>query len=332
MNGANLMRLAFLSASRPSCTSPRLSDANLLSRISKSEIKNKIRARAIAMQTKNLSEIRFFSAPETTSAQSSDVFRRSFAISSTRFVLIFLLRATEIRPEKLNLPARNRVLDLPRILRFARQESEIEPKTENASGDTKHEIARRHENDWIRRAQNGDLDAFDQLVALHQNKIFNLCRWNLGNDDDAADAAQDVFVRAWKFIGKFRNDSALSTWLHRIAINVISDAATRRKRAPMPLSNLRDEEEDAPLEIADSADQPQDSALRNARRRSVQNALAQLPENQRAVLVLFDVQGHSYEDLAAILELPLGTVKSRLSRARLALRAQLEACRELWDE
>ena len=188
----------------------------------------------------------------------------------------------------------------------------------------------------IRRAQNGDLDAFDQLVALHQNKVFNLCRWNLGNDDDAADAAQDVFVRAWKAIARFRGDCALSTWLHRIAINVISDSANKRKRAPLPFSGLDngDDEQSSEIEEADisAESNPQDAAVRNAKRLAVQKALAALPENQRAVLVLFDVQGQSYEDVAAILELPLGTVKSRLSRARLALRAQLETCRELWDD
>ncbi len=194
-----------------------------------------------------------------------------------------------------------------------------------------------HESEWIRRAQNGDMDAFDQLVALHQHKIFNLCRWNLGNDEDAADAAQDVFVRAWKFIGKFRGDCALSTWLHRIAINVIADSANKRKRAPLPFSGLEKSDEGETsneIEMPDFAVEanPPDAALRLAKRRAVQNALAQLPANQRAVLVLFDVEGRSYEEAAAILELPLGTVKSRLSRARLALRAHLESCRELWDD
>jgi len=187
----------------------------------------------------------------------------------------------------------------------------------------------------IRCAQDGDNAAFDALVVLHQNKVFNLCRWNLGNDEDAADAAQDVFVRAWKALPRFRGDCALSTWLHRIAINVISDSASRRQRAPLPLSNLETADgETADLEVEDfGADaNPSDVALSHARRRAVQSALADLPQPQRAVLVLFDVQGHSYEDVAAILDLPLGTVKSRLSRARLALRERLEAHRELWDE
>jgi RNA polymerase sigma-70 factor (ECF subfamily) len=190
------------------------------------------------------------------------------------------------------------------------------------------------EADLIRCAQGGDNEAFDALVALHQNKVFNLCRWNLGNDEDAADAAQDVFVRAWKALPHFRGDCALSTWLHRIAVNVISDTASRRQRAPLPVSNLENADgETAELEVEDFAGDanPSEVALSHARRRAVQNALADLPEPQRAVLVLFDVQGHSYEDLATILELPLGTVKSRLSRARLALRERLEAHRELWD-
>ena len=224
---------------------------------------------------------------------------------------------------------RRRVLALRRAS-APTSSSSVAPKVDG-SGDV---LA---ESEWIRRAQKGDLDAFDALVALHQNKVFNLCRWNLGNDEDAADAAQDVFVRAWKAIARFRGDCALSTWLHRIAINVISDTANKRKRAPLPFSGLDsgdDDEQTSELEVTDvsAESNPQDAALRNAKRLAVQKALAQLPENQRAVLVLFDVQGQSYEDVAAILELPLGTVKSRLSRARLALRAQLETCRELWDD
>ena len=194
------------------------------------------------------------------------------------------------------------------------------------------------ETDLIERAQNGDLDAFDSLVASHQNRVFNLCKWNLGNDDDASDAAQDVFVRAWRAIARFRGDCAFSSWLHRIAINVISDCANKRRRAPLPVSSLPQpgaESDDWPeLETPDLATEsnPQEAASRHVKQRAVRNALAGLPQNQRAVLVLFDVQGQSYEEVAAVLELPLGTVKSRLSRARLALRAQLETCRELWDD
>lgn len=259
-------------------------------------------------------------------------------LSSTRFPA---LRLVVLRLVASHLPSLRRVFSPPvslteslvrrHVLALRRASAPVVAPTVGGSDDA---LA---ESEWIRRAQKGDLDAFDALVALHQNKVFNLCRWNLGNDEDAADAAQDVFVRAWKAIARFRGDCALSTWLHRIAVNVISDTANKRKRAPLPFSGLDsgdDDEQTSELEVTDvsAESNPQDAALRNAKRLAVQKALAQLPENQRAVLVLFDVQGQSYEDVAAILELPLGTVKSRLSRARLALRARLETCRELWDD
>ena len=250
--------------------------------------------------------------------------------SSTRSVVWRALRAAGWRfISVFRFPISHKSAAISQSQRFSDAASEIS------------ETRAQQESDWIRRAQKGDLDAFDALVALHQNRIFNLCKWNLGDDEDAADAAQDVFVRAWKAIARFRGDCALSTWLHRIAINVISDTANKRRRAPTPLSSLTfanktqssTRTEESELETPDlSADaDPQDAAARHEKRRAVQNALAALPRNQRAVVVLFDVQGHSYEDVAAILELPIGTVKSRLSRARLALRAQLEICRELWD-
>ncbi len=259
-------------------------------------------------------------------AAASSASARFCPASSTRFLIsrLFVTRTALLFKATL----------VPRRLWLLHRTSTPTPSA-SASADDSAQVSA--ETEWIRRAQNGDLEAFDALVALHQNKVFNLCRWNLGNDEDAADAAQDVFVRAWKAIGKFRGDCSLSTWLHRIAVNVISDTANKRKRAPLPFSTLGETENDEQTPDFETPDlstisNPQDAALRNAKRLAVQKALAALPENQRAVLVLFDVQGQSYEDVAAILELPLGTVKSRLSRARLALRAQLETSRELWDD
>ncbi len=186
----------------------------------------------------------------------------------------------------------------------------------------------------IERSRQGDLDAFDELVALHQNRVYNLCFWQLGQADDACDAAQDVFIRAWKALESFRGDCAFSTWLHRIALNVTYDAARRRNRAPQPFSALPPSAEEGVERDEESphADAPDEISLRRERRNAVRTALAALPEHHRTVLVLFDLQGHSYETVSQVLQVPPGTVKSRLNRARLALRRALDECRELFDD
>lgn len=188
----------------------------------------------------------------------------------------------------------------------------------------------------IERCRNGDLAAFDQIVERHQNRVYNLCYWSLNDPDEAADAAQDVFVRAWRSIAKFRGESELSTWLHRIALNVIHDAARRRQRVPLPFSATSTPNDDAgdvpPLDPGDPAAGPQETIIRHERQQAVRRAMAELPEHHRLVLVLFDIQGHSYDEVAVLLELPVGTVKSRLNRARLALRDKLNSCRELFQD
>jgi RNA polymerase sigma-70 factor (ECF subfamily) len=185
----------------------------------------------------------------------------------------------------------------------------------------------------IARCRTGDLDAFDEVVARHQSRIFNLCHWMMGDRDEAADAAQDAFIRAFRSMPNFRAESSLGTWLHRIAVNVCLDARARRQRAPLPYSSLEnnDEDDSRSFDPPDHTDTPEQAAQRHERRQAVLGALATLSDEHRTVLVLFDIEGHSYEDAAQILELPMGTLKSRLNRARLALRRALEQHRELFE-
>lgn len=185
----------------------------------------------------------------------------------------------------------------------------------------------------IARSQAGDLDAFDTLVARHQAKVYALCLWMLGHPEDAEDAAQTAFVRAFRALPRFRGDSQLGTWLHRIAANVALDTAKRRGRDPRPFSQwgAGDEGDDPSIHVPDAAPQPAEQIARRERQAVVRRALGELPPNHRAVITLFDIEGRSYEEAAAILGVPMGTVKSRLSRARDALRALLEPHRELWE-
>ncbi|HEY0076368.1 MAG TPA: sigma-70 family RNA polymerase sigma factor [Abditibacteriaceae bacterium] len=183
----------------------------------------------------------------------------------------------------------------------------------------------------LERCRAGDLEAFDDLMARHQNRVFSLCLWLLRDHDAASDAAQETFIRAFRAIGNFRGECAVSTWLHRIAVNVAGDSATRRKRAAKPLSELETDDSPAPEAVAPLRENPLETLARNERQQAVRKALDELSEHHRTVLVLFDIQGHSYEDIAQVLELPIGTVKSRLNRARAALRERLETCRELFE-
>ena len=183
----------------------------------------------------------------------------------------------------------------------------------------------------VARARAGDVAAFEALMERHQSKVFNLCLWITSDRDEAADAAQDAFIRAYRHLKKFRGDCAFGSWVSRIAVNVARDALKKKRVRPRDFSSL--EGEDGPDfdphdETARSA--PEEIARRE-RQIAVRRALAQVPENYRTTLILFDLQGRSYEECAAILQVPMGTVKSRLSRARAALRDALGADRELFD-
>jgi RNA polymerase sigma-70 factor (ECF subfamily) len=199
------------------------------------------------------------------------------------------------------------------------------------------------ETQLVERCRAGDLTAFDKLSSAHQDRIFNLCYWLLGNRDDAADATQEAFVRAFRSLGNFRGESQFGTWLHRIAVNTSLDVIQRRKRAPLPYSDLSScedkagrshDDEDVQARYGEEestlANDPARLSTQRERRHAVQNALADLPEHYRLALVLFDIEGHSYDEIAQTLRLPLGTVKSRINRARLALRDRLQSVRELF--
>ena len=183
----------------------------------------------------------------------------------------------------------------------------------------------------VARARTGDVAAFDALMARHETKVFNLCLWILSDRDEAADAAQDAFIRAYRHLKKFRGDCTFGAWVSRIAVNVARDALKKKRKRPRDFSSL--EWDDGPEfdPHDESARSAPEEIARRERQIAVRRALAQVPENYRTALVLFDLQGRSYEECADILQVPMGTVKSRLSRARAALRDALGADRELFD-
>ena len=163
----------------------------------------------------------------------------------------------------------------------------------------------------------GDRRAFGELVVRHERRIYGLCLRILGSREDAEDATQEAFLAALRRAGSFRHEAAFSTWLFRIAINAATDQARRRGRArTLPLETE---------EVAETAPTTADPGAAVPSAMAVQAALLRVPEDFRATLVLCDLYGFPYAQAAEILEVPVGTVKSRLFRGRLALGEQLRA-------
>ena len=180
----------------------------------------------------------------------------------------------------------------------------------------------------IERACHGELAAFDQLVLLHQQEVFAVAVRMLGSRDEAQDIAQETFVRAYRAIGAFRQEAKLSTWLVSIAMNLCRNRrrwwARQRRVVTVSLDEPVELEEGVVThDVADPAPLPSALAERRERERYVMAALKLLDEADRTVIVLRDLQGYSYEEIAGMLGIPLGTVKSKINRARWQLRALL---------
>lgn len=184
----------------------------------------------------------------------------------------------------------------------------------------------------VERSRRGDVTAFDQLVRAYERAIFNTAYRLCGSHDDAADMAQEAFVRAWNNLKSFRGDAAFSTWLHRIVTNVFLDDRKRKRARPQQSLDeaLELEESRVARQFEDKSPGPQEIAEGGERQRILQRAIAGLPEAQRVMVVLYHTQGLAYEEIAEITGLPMGTVKSRLNRARLALRDRLGPVAELF--
>lgn len=185
------------------------------------------------------------------------------------------------------------------------------------------------EDALARRAQTGDGTAFDRLVELCSARVYAFAFRMVGNSEDAQDIAQEAFVRVYQAIPRFRHDAAFSTWLYRIVANTCHDELTRRKKRPVPATAL-EAEGDTPREAPATGDGPEDHYLRRERQQALEQALAQLPEAFRLVVVLHDVQGLPYQEIADALRIEIGTVKSRLNRGRNLLREKIAAQRELF--
>ena len=176
------------------------------------------------------------------------------------------------------------------------------------------------------RARGGDLDAFNALVVEHQTLVYNLCYHMLGQAQVAEDTAQEAFVAAWRNIATLRGET-FRPWVLRIAANLCRDELRRRGRRPS--SSLDFALEAGMPDPPDEDPSPADSALTAELRGQLQSALLQLPEDQRTAIVLCDVEGLDYSEIASVMKTSLGTVKSRIARARMKMRELLQREPEL---
>ena len=187
------------------------------------------------------------------------------------------------------------------------------------------------EKELVRLLKKGDRDAFNQLIGEYQNKVINIAYGMLSDTDDALDASQEVFIKVFKSIGSFKEDSALSTWIYRICANVCKDFLRKRMRAGKTVSiYAADDDDNEIMQIADSASTPEELSEQSELQGLIRKAMDELGEEARTVLVLCDIEGMSYDEIAVILKLPVGTVKSRINRARAALRKKISEMRELF--
>lgn len=179
----------------------------------------------------------------------------------------------------------------------------------------------------VSRALEGDLPAFEDLVARYQSKIIGFSARMLNDHDEAEDVAQEVFIKAYRSLDSFRGDASFSTWIYRIATNLCIDRMRAKKRRPQQAYSLDEpmdkEEEKGGREIADYSAEPTREVERDELRQRVREVMAEMPEKMRSILIMCDMQGMAYDDIARVLDCPIGTVKSRLFHARADLGRRL---------
>jgi len=188
------------------------------------------------------------------------------------------------------------------------------------------------DNMLITRAQGGDRSAFNTLIRKHETRAYQYAFRLTRNPEEAADVVADAFVRIYNAIHNFKGQSAFTTWMYRILTNCYLDVKKKEKnRVTTSLEAvLQTHDGEVERQIEDPSASPYDDTERTVRETSIESAVSLLPEYQRAMIVMYHAESMTYEEIAAALDLPVGTVKSRLNRARVSLRELLVKDEELF--
>ena len=169
----------------------------------------------------------------------------------------------------------------------------------------------------IKRVIEGDKDAFEELIVLYEKKVYNICFRMSGNREDALDLSQEVFIKVYRSVKSFKADSMFSTWLYRVTMNVCVDYSRKTRSQARQISLYSQEGKGGiPIDIPDERFNPEEYAEKEDRARMVWNAINMLSPEHKRILILREISGKSYVEIADILEMEEGTVKSRISRAR----------------
>lgn len=181
----------------------------------------------------------------------------------------------------------------------------------------------------VERSKKGDKIAFEHLVQLYENKVYTIAYRLMGNHADAADLAQDSFIKIYQALPNFRGDASFNTWIYHITVNVCRDEMRKRQRRPTVSLDEPTNSNGSTYEIRSTDPGPEEELDRNETRAMVQQCLNSLSDDYRTVLVMREIKEMSYDEIAEILGCSLGTVKSRLSRARQALKEKISKQMEL---
>ena len=178
-------------------------------------------------------------------------------------------------------------------------------------------MAQATDKELVKRVQKGDLAAFDMLFARYQSKILNLISRYIRDSEEVQDVAQEAFIKAYRALPRFRGDSAFYTWLYRIAINTAKNHLVARSRRP-PATDVDVDDADFrdDADMLRETEDPESALARDQLRHTIHEALNELPDDLRAALTLREFDGLSYEQIAQVLECPVGIVRSRIFRAR----------------
>ena len=186
-------------------------------------------------------------------------------------------------------------------------------------------MEKEQEKKIIQKVVDGDSNAFEDLVIANQKNVYNLALKMTRNEDDALDISQEAFIKAYQQLKNFRGDSRFSVWLYRLTYNLCIDFLRKKPKSNIiPLTYEDDCGESTPLEIPDLRSLPEDSAIRSETRKTIAEGINDLADDHREVLVMRELTGMSYEEMATTLNVSIGTVKSRLARARMKLVAFLK--------